>query len=111
MFSTGLRGHHKEGTVRKSIYLGDNKLLTIETPLEAPQPPLDSGWWRFQVKTLRVKPEHIFELRIKNAGTRFEFLASWLSDITGHTVGRDNNPAIVRELVTAAKSLPRVQLT
>jgi hypothetical protein len=86
-------------------------ILTIQTPLEAPQYPLDGGWWQFELDTVDYDPDDHLVLRIKNAGSRFEFLASWLSDQTGHTISRESHPQLWDELSAASKDLPMVQLT
>ncbi len=93
------------------IYLPEGNLLTIVSPLVAPQYPLDSGWWSFKLGTVEDDPELLCELRIKNAGNRFEFIASWITSLTGHTVTRENNPAVWQELHEISEGLGTVKLT
>ena len=97
--------------MQEPVYLDEDKLLIIETPFEAPQYPLDGGWWRFLVTTRGDEPELVGELQIKNAGSRFDFLASWLSDISGYPVNRKDNFAIARALLLADSSLGMVKRT
>ena len=65
------------------IHLASGTELRIESPREAPQLPLDGGWWRIVVTKPGEPEELLGELQTKDARSKICFIYSWVASITG----------------------------
>jgi hypothetical protein len=81
-YSFELRKLPEEDSMSQIIHLAPDTELRIESPHEAPQYPLDCGWWRFVVT--RPEGEGILgELQTKDARSKICFIYFWVARLTG----------------------------
>ena len=95
------------------VYLGGGHHVLVQNPQEAPQFPLDSGWWAFTVGT-KMTGEFVpdgLPLQVKSAfKNRTAQVYPWVGSRIGSAISDTKAPALKKAINCLTESLGSVKL-